>query len=157
MLGLWGRPFRVEGILLTPGFCTWETQKVISLSLSLSLSWFFYILMPFSLSDQSHIQYKQHILTIHCLMTHSFRGREIIKNLGGSMLTLHVMDHDINVQILLLGYLQSIHLGDLSYLILGCDHHQPSPQTPFVTYVYLKKRKKDACLLAMIHSALVNS
>ena len=54
------------------------------------------------------------------------------------MLTSDVMDHDMNVQILL-GYLQPIHLGDQSHLILDLDHHQPSPQTPFVSYEYFDK------------------
>ena len=69
------------------------------------------------------------------------------------MLTSYVMNHDMNVQIhvqFLLGYLQPVHLGDQSHLILGRDHHQLSPQTPFVSYVYLDN-------LAMIHSELVNS
>ena len=54
------------------------------------------------------------------------------------MLTSHVMDHDMNVQIhaqIFFSYLQPVLLGDQSYLILGLDHHQPSPQTPFVSYV----------------------
>ena len=58
------------------------------------------------------------------------------------MLTSYVMDHDMNVQIhvqILLGYLQPVHLGDQSHLILGLDHCQPSPQTPFVSYVYFDK------------------
>ena len=58
------------------------------------------------------------------------------------MLTSYVMDHDMNVQIhvqILLGYIQPVHLGYQSHLILGLDHHQPSPQTPFVSYVYLDK------------------
>ena len=49
------------------------------------------------------------------------------------MLTSYVMDHDMNVQILL-GYQQPVHLGDQINLILGFDHHQPSsPQTSFVS------------------------
>ena len=54
------------------------------------------------------------------------------------MLTSYVTDHDMNVQILL-GYLQPVHLGDQSHLILGLAYHQPSPQTPFVSYVYFNK------------------
>ena len=71
-------------------------------------------------------------------------------------MTSYVMDHDINVQILL-GSLQPEHLDDQRHLILGLDHHQPSPQTPFVSNVYLEKLSKDACLPVMITSALVNS
>ena len=41
------------------------------------------------------------------------------------------MDHQI-----LLGYLQPVHLG---HLILGLDHHKPSPQTSFVSYEYSDK------------------
>ena len=58
------------------------------------------------------------------------------------MLTSYVMGNDMNVQIhaqILLGYLQPVHLGNQSHLILGLDHHQPSPQTPFVFYVYFNK------------------
>ena len=33
-------------------------------------------------------------------------------------------------------------LGDQSHLILGLDHHQPSPQTPFVSCVYFDKTKQ---------------
>ena len=60
----------------------------------------------------------------------------------GSMLTSYMSDHDMNVQIhvqILLDYLQPVHLGDQSHLILGIDHHQHSPQTPFVSYVYIDK------------------
>ena len=52
------------------------------------------------------------------------------------------MDHDMNVQIqvqILLGCLQPVHFGDQSHLIIGVDHHQPSSQTPFVSYVYFDK------------------
>ena len=52
------------------------------------------------------------------------------------------MYRDMNVQIhvqILLGYLQPVHLGDPSHLNLGLDHHQPSPQTPFVSYLYFDK------------------
>ena len=72
------------------------------------------------------------------------------------MLTSYVIDHDMNLQILvqiLLGYLQPVHLGGQSHLILCLEHHQ----SPFVSYVYFEKTSKDACLLAMIHSVLVNS
>ena len=61
------------------------------------------------------------------------------------MLATYVMDHDMNVQIhiqILLGYLQPIHLGNHSHLILGLDHHQPSSQTPVVSYVYFDKTKQ---------------
>ena len=37
-----------------------------------------------------------------------------------------------------------VYLGDQSHLILGLDH-QPSPQTPFASYVYLTKIKQG-CL-----------
>ena len=47
---------------------------------------------------------------------------EDYKKFGASMLTSYVMDHDMNVQIFL-GYLQPVHLGDHSHLILGLDHH----------------------------------
>ena len=59
------------------------------------------------------------------------------------MLTLDVMYHDMNVQILL-AY-QPVHLGDQSLLILGLDRHQPSPQTPLVSYEYFDKTKQG-CL-----------
>ena len=51
------------------------------------------------------------------------------------MLTSYVM-----VQILQ-GYLQPIHLGDQSHLILGLDHHQPSPQSPLSPMCTLTKTK----------------
>ena len=54
------------------------------------------------------------------------------------MLTTYTMDHDMNVHIhvqILLDDLQTVHLGDQCQLILGLDHYQPSPQTPFVSYV----------------------
>ena len=68
------------------------------------------------------------------------------------------MDHDMNVQNrvqILLGFLQLVHLGEQSHLILGLDHHQPSPQTPVVSYVSFEKLSKDACLPVMIPSALL--
>ena len=60
------------------------------------------------------------------------------------------MNLQIQVQIVL-GYLQPVHLSDQHHLILGIDHHQPFTQILFVSYVL------DACLLAMILSALANS
>ena len=72
------------------------------------------------------------------------------------MLTSYMMEHDMNVQILL-GYLRPVHPGDQHHLNLGLGHHQPSPQTPFVFYVYLKKTRQECLSLAMSHSALVNS
>ena len=55
---------------------------------------------------------------------------------------IYVMNHDMNVQInvlILLGYLQPVHLDNQSHLVLGLDHHQPSPQTSFVSYVYFDR------------------
>ncbi len=77
-MGLWGRTFRVEGIILIPSFCTWETQKIIY------IYFFFFATYSchFSSSDQSHIQNKQPTLSDNTSMTHYFRGREISKNLG---------------------------------------------------------------------------
>ena len=66
-----------------------------------------------------------------------------------------MMGHDMNVQThvqIVLLYLQPEHLGDQSHLVVCLDHHLLSPQIIFVLYVYI-----DACLLSMIHSALVNS
>ena len=60
----------------------------------------------------------------------------------------------MNVQILL-GYLQPIHHGDQSHLILGLDNHQPSPQTPFVSYVYFDKTKQGC--LSLSHDSLSTS
>ena len=65
------------------------------------------------------------------------------------------MDHDINVQILL-GYLKPVHHGDQSHLILGLDHHQPSPQTLFVSYVYFVTKTKQGCL-SLSHDSLSTS
>ena len=70
------------------------------------------------------------------------------------MLTSYVMDHDMNVPILL-GYFQPVYLGDQTHMILGLDHHQPSsPTTLCLICVLGQKLSKDACPLAMIHSAL---
>ena len=61
---------------------------------------------------------------------------------GSSMLTSYVMDfcHECSDSCTdSSGYLQPVDLGDKSHLILGLNHHQPSPQTPFVSYVYFDK------------------
>ena len=66
------------------------------------------------------------------------------------------MNIEFHIQILL-GDLEPVHPTKQIHLILGLDHHQPSPETPFASYVYfVKKQSKDACVLAMIHSTLVN-
>ena len=60
-------------------------------------------------------------------------------------MTSYVMDHDKNVQIhvqILLGYLQPVHFGDQRHIIIGLDRHQPSPQTPFASYMYFDKTKQ---------------
>ena len=52
------------------------------------------------------------------------------------MLTSYVIDHDMNVQFhvqILLGNFQTVHSSDQCHLILGLDHHQPSPQAPMPT------------------------
>ena len=64
------------------------------------------------------------------------------------------MNVEIHVQILL-GYLQSVHFGNQNHLTLGLDHHQPSPQTPFVSYVYLDKTKQGC--LSFSHDSLSTS
>ena len=97
----------------------------------------------FSLS-QSYIQNKQPTKSDNTWLLNDslLQGPRDHHKFGGSMLTSHVMDHDMNVQIhvqILLGYCLPVHLGDQSPQILGLDHHQPSPQTPFVFYVYLDK------------------
>ena len=58
------------------------------------------------------------------------------------MLTLYMIDHEVNVQIhvqILWSYLQLVHFGNQSNMILGLDHHQPSSKTPFVSYVLFDK------------------
>ena len=73
------------------------------------------------------------------------------------MLTSYVMHHDLNVQIhvqVLLGY-QPVHLGGQSHLILGLDHHQPSPQTPFVSMCTLTETKKGCSCFS--HDSLSTS
>ena len=69
-----------------------------------------------------------------------------------------MMYHDMNVQIhvqILLGYLQPVHLGDQSHLIHGLDHHQPSPQTPFVSMCTLTETKQGC--LSSSHDSLIPS
>ena len=71
------------------------------------------------------------------------------------MLTSHVVDHDMNVQIhvqILLGYLQPVHLGNRSHLILGLDHHQPSPRFPLSHMCTLTKTKQGC--LSFSHDSL---
>ena len=64
------------------------------------------------------------------------------------MLTSHVVDYDMNVPIhvqILLGYLQPVHLGNQSHLILGLDHHQSSPRFP-LSHMCTLTKTKQGCL-----------
>ena len=74
------------------------------------------------------------------------------------MLISYVMDHyknaPIHVQILL-GYLHPVPLGHQSHLILGLDHHQLSPPTPFVSMCTLTKTKQGC--LPFSHDSLSTS
>ena len=131
--GLWGRAFRVEGILLTSGFCTCKIQSY------LYLSFFCNILMPLACVIKVTFKINNRDWDINCLTTHYFRGREITKNLGAQcwryMRWITTWMFRFMFRLILLGYLQPVHLGDQSHLILGLDHHQPSPRTPFVSFV----------------------
>ena len=74
------------------------------------------------------------------------------------MLTSYLLYHDMNVQIhvqILLCPHQPLQSGDQGHLILGLDHHQPSPLTPFVSDVNFN-RSKQGCL-SFSHDSLSNS
>ena len=79
----------------------------------------------------------------------------------GSMLTTYMMDSDLKVQIQVkihLGYLQLEHNGNQSYLILDLIFISLRRRLPLsLMFSLTKKLSKNACILAKIHSALVNS
>ena len=141
-LQTWGFP-------LTPGFCTWETQRVIIYIYS-----FWYTLVPASVWVIKVIFKIYNGSTIHyCLMTRYFRGREITKKLGAQC--WRHMWWTVTWMFRFMGYLPPVQLGEQSHLILGRDHHQPSPQTPLVSYEYFDKTKQGC--LSSSHDSLSTS